>query len=293
MLSSKQIEIFYEIYKNTSITAAAEKLEVSQPSVSKTLAGIEKVLGFLLFVRKGKKLYPTSEARELYEQASIITSQLKNFNYKATTYRSKSVDFINIGTTPSLAETIVPSVIKDYLDVSPLTRFNLINLNSIDLIEDRYKPDIDLTICFNGPEKKSLKSTMLKKGVYKLVSPKSYNLPQEINLKDIVELPYIGITNLLSNYSKNSMLNYFLANDLQMSFCAKSDSYSAALSMVEKGIGLSILDDLSISKADLEKVNISKIVDEDFEYKINVFIKKDLVKNESIDFFNYLSGLKV
>ena len=44
MLSSKQIEIFYEVYKHLSMTAAANKMEISQPSVSKTLGNIEKNL---------------------------------------------------------------------------------------------------------------------------------------------------------------------------------------------------------------------------------------------------------
>ena len=114
MLSSKQIEIFYEVYKNSSMTAAAEKLEISQPSISKTLKNIEENLGFKLFLRKGKRLTPTHEAGELYEHASIVTNQLKNFNYIANTYKSRSLDFINIGTTPSLAETIVPKIIKEY-----------------------------------------------------------------------------------------------------------------------------------------------------------------------------------
>ena len=52
MLSSKQIEIFYEVYKHLSMTAAANKMEISQPSVSKTLGNIEKKLGFKLFIRK-------------------------------------------------------------------------------------------------------------------------------------------------------------------------------------------------------------------------------------------------
>ncbi|HAW05776.1 MAG TPA: LysR family transcriptional regulator, partial [Saprospirales bacterium] len=33
MLSSKQIEIFYQVYKNNSMSGAAEKLQISQPSV--------------------------------------------------------------------------------------------------------------------------------------------------------------------------------------------------------------------------------------------------------------------
>ena len=55
MLSSKQIEIFYEVYKHSSMTAAADSLKISQPAISKTLGIIEKNLNFKLFLRKGKK----------------------------------------------------------------------------------------------------------------------------------------------------------------------------------------------------------------------------------------------
>ena len=54
MLSAKQIEIFYEVYKQGSMTAAAEGLQISQPSISKTLGVIEKKLNFKLFLRQGK-----------------------------------------------------------------------------------------------------------------------------------------------------------------------------------------------------------------------------------------------
>ena len=164
MLSAKQIEIFYEVYKQGSMTAAAEGLQISQPSISKTLGVIEKKLNFKLFLRQGKKLIPTHEADDLFEHASIVHSQLKSFNAIANTYKSRSADFINIGTTPSLAEGIVPKIIKRYNKINPGVKFNLINLNSIDLIEDRYKPDIDLTICFNSKNQPSSRSTIIKEG---------------------------------------------------------------------------------------------------------------------------------
>ena len=80
MLSAKQIEIFYEVYKNSSMTAAAAALNISQPAISKTLGSIEKNLNFKLFLRKGKKLVPTHEADDLFEHASVVHSQLKSFN---------------------------------------------------------------------------------------------------------------------------------------------------------------------------------------------------------------------
>ena len=289
MLSSKQIEIFYEVYKHLSMTAAANKMEISQPSVSKTLGNIEKNLGFKLFLRKGKKLIATNEAAELFEHASIVTNQLKNFNYIANTYKSRSLDFINIGTTPSLAETLVPKIIKKYYKVDAGARFNLINLNSIDLIEERYKPDIDITICFNAEKASNSKNIIIKEGKHFLVSPKEYNLGKEVYLRDITHLPYIEITNLLSLYSDESIMNYFVENSLDMNFYLKSDSYSAAMSIIQEGIGISIIDDNTITRTDDNLVNISNILDTEFKYSVSAIIKKDIRSNQCNDFFNYLS----
>jgi DNA-binding transcriptional LysR family regulator len=289
MITSKQIEIFYEVYKNSSMTLAAYKMEISQPSVSKTLKNIEKNLGFKLFLRKGKKLIATNEATELFEHASIVTNQLKNFNYIANTYRSRSLDFINIGTTPSLAETLIPKIIKKYNLINPGTRFNLINLNSIDLIEERYKPDIDITICFNAQTPLNSKNITIKEGKHFLVSPKAFGLKKEIYLKDVMHLPYIEITNLLSLYSDSSIMNYFIENELDMNFYLKSDSYSAALSIIREGIGISILDDNTCSRADNKFINISDILDTEFKYEVSAIIKKDIGSNQCNDFFNYLT----
>ena len=287
MLSAKQIEIFYEVYKNTSMTAAAQSLEISQPSISKTLGIIEKKLNFKLFLRKGKKLVPTHEADDLFEHASIVHSQLKSFNAIANTYKTRSVDFINIGTTPSLAEGIIPKIIKKYNKIKPEVRFNLINLNSIDLIEDRYKPDIDLTICFNSKNQPSSRSTILKEGFHSLVSPVNFNIPDEVYIKDIKHHPFVEITNLLSFYEESSISSYVKNNAINMNTIVKTDSYSSALSIVQDGMAIAILDDNSLLKANANKVKISKILDRNFKYRISA-IKKDIVRFECNEFFNFL-----
>ena len=89
---------------------------------------------------------------------------------------------------------------KKYKKIYPHAKFNLINLNSIDLTEDRYKPDIDITICYNAKQKNNLHNIILKEGGHMLVSAKKYNLGKNVALKDLTSLPYIEITNLLSIY---------------------------------------------------------------------------------------------
>lgn len=289
MLSSKQIEIFYEVYKQNSASVAAQKLDISQPSVSKTLKTVESNIGYKLFIRKGKKLIPTQEAEALHEHASLVTNQIKNFNYIVNTYKSRAADFINIGTTPSLANTIVPKIIKKYKETNPYTKFNLINLNSIDLIEDRYKPDIDITICFNAKEQNSFNNIVLKGGEHYLVSAKKYNLAKKISLEEITDLPYIEITNLLSVYAKSSIMHFLIENEINMNFYLKTDSYTSALAIINQGIGVAIIDDNTTQNANLDLVNISEIKDYSFEYSINAIMKQNNPRDECNKFFNFLS----
>jgi len=72
-----------------------------------------------------------------------------------------------------------------------------------------------------------------------------------------------------------------------MNTIVKTDSYSSALSIVQDGMAISILDDSSLLKANLKKVKISKILDKDFKYRISA-IKKDIVRFECNEFFNFL-----
>lgn len=289
MLSSKQIEVFYNIYRYKSMTAAASELKVSQPSISKTLGVIEKNLGFKLFIRKGKFLDPTDEAKELFEHASLVNSQLKNFNYVANSFKSRSLDFINIGTTPSLAESIVPEIITKYKKINPAIRFNIINLNSIDLIEDRYKPDIDLTICFNAPNTQKEKRITLLSGNHVVASPYIYNINKKVDIFDLIKHPHIEITNLLTLGDSNvNMKEYLITNHIGFNFVARTDSNSAALSLVSKAIGIAIIDDTS-SKLANNNIRISEL-NQKFSYEVNLVPKKEVLSIDCASFIEYVSN---
>ena len=80
LLNSRQIEVFYTIYKEGSLTRAARRLNVSQPSVSNSLRYTEQKLGLKLFLRRGKRLIPTPEADILYRYAQEVNEQISQFN---------------------------------------------------------------------------------------------------------------------------------------------------------------------------------------------------------------------
>jgi hypothetical protein len=84
-------------------------------------------------------------------------------------------------------------------------------------------------------------------------------------------------------------MSYLINNNLDMNFYLKTDSYTSALSIISEGTGVAIIDDNTIKKANLKKVNISNINDAEFEYQVNAVIKKNLPSADVNNFFSYLS----
>ena len=55
----RQLECFRTLMLTGTMTRAAEELGISQPAVSATIAGLEKHIGFTLFIRQAGRLSPT------------------------------------------------------------------------------------------------------------------------------------------------------------------------------------------------------------------------------------------
>ena len=62
----RQIEFFLQLYKDRNVTVASQNLYISQQGMSKSIANLEKEIGFPLFKRSVSGVEPTVEARELH-----------------------------------------------------------------------------------------------------------------------------------------------------------------------------------------------------------------------------------
>ena len=60
-MKRRHLKIYMSVYENLNMTAAAEALFISQPSVSQVIRELEKYYDVRLFERYPKTLYPTAE----------------------------------------------------------------------------------------------------------------------------------------------------------------------------------------------------------------------------------------
>lgn len=67
-----QLQYLLEIHRSGSVSQAAKKLFVSQPSISLTLKALEEELGYPIFLRTRKGLIPTSQGAAVIDHATRI-----------------------------------------------------------------------------------------------------------------------------------------------------------------------------------------------------------------------------
>lgn len=71
-LNYRHLEYFWHVAREGGVTAAAEVLHVSQPSISAQLKKLERALGYALFHRDGRSLTLTHEGRIVFDYADEI-----------------------------------------------------------------------------------------------------------------------------------------------------------------------------------------------------------------------------
>ncbi|MBV7275622.1 LysR family transcriptional regulator [Clostridium sp. PL3] len=68
----RHLKIFIAVHDELNMTAAANKLFMTQPSVSQAIKELENYYGVVLFERLSRKLYVTESGEKLYQYASHI-----------------------------------------------------------------------------------------------------------------------------------------------------------------------------------------------------------------------------
>jgi DNA-binding transcriptional LysR family regulator len=121
-ISLRLLEIFGAMMRCETTVEAAEQLGISQPAVSNGIRQLESQLGVTLFERLHRRLEPTEEAIQLFEDVRPIFGMLRNFSARARSIRQGTSGRLRIMSTPPLGNTVAPVALarflKDRQDVS-------------------------------------------------------------------------------------------------------------------------------------------------------------------------------
>ena len=109
-----------------TVTLASEMLHISQPATTRLLADLETSLGFALFDRVKGRLYPTVEARALFEEVQRSLAGVDRIARAADEIRNLSRGTLQIAAAPAIALSFLPHAIADFLKTRPEAHVSLV-----------------------------------------------------------------------------------------------------------------------------------------------------------------------
>lgn len=118
-MNLRQIEVFRAVVASGTTVAAAQTLGMSQSAVSIALKHIEAQTGFPLFLRSANRLRPTEEAKLLFREVEPLTLLQEIVNQRVQDIRLGKIGRVRVVATSELTETILPSVVQQFLQTYP------------------------------------------------------------------------------------------------------------------------------------------------------------------------------
>ena len=142
----KQLHYFTTVVEEKTITAAAEKLHMTQPPLTMQLHALESELGCKLFERKGRTLSLTDAGQHMYRRALEIIGMCDNAQREMKDYRNGTVGTLRIGVISSVQGTLFTKILKEYHDRYPNIKISVFSANTYQLLEKLQNREIDTAI---------------------------------------------------------------------------------------------------------------------------------------------------
>lgn len=124
-LNLRQLEVFRLTMQTRNLTEAARLLRVSQPAVSQTLKELEAQLGVSLFVRSGRRISPTGEARMLLPDIERLLAQSGAVESRAIEMRDAGAGGLSLASVSNVAGVVLPEVVAAFSRERPRVRLRL------------------------------------------------------------------------------------------------------------------------------------------------------------------------
>lgn len=143
-MTIRHLRIFIAVYDELSMTAAANKLFMTQPSISQAIKELEDYYGVLLFERLSRKLYVTESGEILYQYATHIIKLFDELedDLKENAFQKK----LNIGANYTIGIALVHKYIEKFKSLYPDSEIRVVVNNSSVLIKMLRKNKLDFAL---------------------------------------------------------------------------------------------------------------------------------------------------
>src|SRR5262245_16362485 len=111
-LNLDQLRTLTEVIELGSFSAAARRLNLTQPAVSQQIRELERRFGVRLIERMGKQAHATAPGRELVDAAQRIFRDCDLAEAAMRRFRDRWIGRVHIGTTNTAMTYLLPPILR-------------------------------------------------------------------------------------------------------------------------------------------------------------------------------------
>ena len=150
------LTFFEAIYQEQNLTAAAERINVSQPTMSNALSRLRAVFNDQLFIRAGNQMEPTPRARRLAPSILEALARVRDGLLDSVDFDPSIPRTFNIGGVDHVDLIAIPGLVRRNSDILSTMHFN-----GVSVIEEEYEErlrtnQVDLIIDVGPPSNPEL-----------------------------------------------------------------------------------------------------------------------------------------
>ncbi|MGB4827049.1 MAG: LysR substrate-binding domain-containing protein [Paracoccaceae bacterium] len=241
-LTHRQLEAFRAVIESGTVTAAADVLNTTQPSVSRMIADLESTTEFGLFERRGRHLVPTSEALALYEEVERSFVGLAEISRVIADIRDFRRGSLMIAGMPALALKFLPDVIAAFVKAEPGITVSLRARSSQAVLRHLSSQQFDLGFAALDTDHPAVRRRPIWSAPMMAVLPIGHPLGRKDRLEpaDFHEQPFVALG---AEISTRSETDTFLAAGHARPLVVVEAQLSASIcELVANGAGLSIVE---------------------------------------------------
>jgi DNA-binding transcriptional LysR family regulator len=270
VLNLSQLQTFVTVASEGSMTAAADKLFLTQPAVSQQMKNMEDDLGVELIVRGSKQIKMTAQGEILYEHAKKILSLAQMAEVSIKSVGAQLRGELRIGTLNTIGLHLMSPVVSRLLKFNPDFKIKVDYAKGGALL-DAYKkgeldvivlPEIELNYKTQLPDSKS--QVLFNEEMWLVGSGKDEFYPMNISIGELKKIPYVHFANEFPDFdAKLSQVT----GKLQSVF--ESSNVGTLKRVIEYGLGVGFLPSHSIKKQ-VRGGRLNRIRVNDFDYKMSL-----------------------
>lgn len=277
-MNLKQMEAFRAVMLTGSVSQAAKQLFRTQPAVSMMISSLEEQIGFQLFERHKKRLYPTPEADYLYKEIEGIFSRIQDVSQTVQDIQNKQYGFLRIGCMPGPSTFFMPEVLADFLEEHPKVQASLQTRTSDLVAEWVASNQYDLGLA----EITQHQSQLAEEDRFTLPCFVAIPADNPLAQHEVLNTELLDSEPMITLHPDHmifhDLLKEFESNGHRMNVRLQTRFYIPALTFVERGLGVCIMDPISItsyqSYASPGKV-VFRRFDPQVHLKIGIFYPDD------------------